>query len=519
MIPLFSVEQVRSADEYAVNSLKIPSIVLMENAARSIFQNIFSEFPGISEIGIVCGKGNNGGDGFAAARHFVNNGFNVKIITLSDEGSLQGDALTNYLICREYLNKSLPIKIYNYSEIKDINKLSDCDLIIDAMLGTGAKGKLKEPYESIVKRLNNFPSMRVAIDVPTGLDLTNSTAETVFNADLTVTLAELKQGFFYGEAVNCAGMVVKGDIGIGNSYFEEIDIDTYLIEPEDAVLNIPAKLPDIHKYKSGKVLTIGGSGNLPGAAVLTVQAALNSGAGASILAFPKSIKQTAQSRLSEAVLFPFEDENKEYLLKRSVKELNEKINWADCIAIGPGLGREEETISAVVNIIRKNKDKIFVIDADAIFAVSSEDNTNTLLNGNVITPHYGEFAQLIGVSAEEVKSNTLKLGSEFAMNSGAYLVLKNAPTIIFSPSGEKFINSAGNPGMAKFGTGDVLTGIIASFIAQSGNVEQSLISAVYIHSFSADLIAEQKTVYGISASEISENIPHSIKFLRDSIDL
>ena len=519
MIPLYTSQQVREADSFAINTLGIPSIVLMENAARSLYIEIIKSIDNSLEnrnVGIVCGKGNNGGDGFALARHFIINDYSVKIISLGAEEELKGDALTNFRITKNLIVEYPSSKLSVYESAKDLSAFDDCSLIIDAMLGTGSRGDLAEPYKEIVEKLNQLNAYKVAVDLPTGLDLENASGEMVFGADLTVTLSEFKTGLFYGKGyVNC-GTITKGTIGIGNEYYNKLNITDYLIEPEDAYYGLPTKSLDQHKYSAGKVFVIAGSSKLPGASFLTTNAVLKCGAGSSVLAFPKSIKTLAQQKLGSATVLAYEDEKKEYLSETNLKELEEKINWADVIAIGPGLGREESTINAVIEILKTNKAKKIVIDADAIHALGNEEYKKLNLKGKVLTPHHKEFADMIGIGLDELEKNLLNYGKNFSTESGSYLVLKGAPTIIFNPSGEAFINTAGNPGLAKFGSGDVLTGMIAGFLAQTDEIEEALISAVYIHSLAADLLLEEKTEYGYTSEDLIEEIPNAIKFILKS---
>lgn len=519
MIPLYTSQQVREADSFAINTLGIPSIVLMENAARSLYAAITENFDQKIEnknVGIVCGKGNNGGDGFALARHFIINEFTVKIITLGAEEELKGDALINFRITKNLIAEYPSSKITVYENVKDISAFDDCTLIIDAMLGTGSRGELTEPYKEIVTKLNQLNSFKVAIDLPTGLDLESASGEIVFGADITVTLSEFKTGLFYGKGyVNC-GSIVKGSIGIGNEYYAKQTAVDYLIEPEDAYYGLPTKNLDQHKYSAGKVFVIAGSGKLPGASFLTANTVLRTGAGSSILAFPKSIKTLAQRKLASAVVRAYDDEGKEFLSDANAKELDEKINWANVIAMGPGLGKEEATQNAVREILRTHKTKKFVIDADAVTALGNEEFKKLSLKGKVLTPHHKEFADMIGVNLDELEKKLLVAGKNFSTENGCYVVLKGAPTIIFNPAGEAFINTVGNPGMAKFGSGDVLTGMIAGFLAQSEEVEDALISAVYIHSLSADLLLEEKTEYGYTSEDLIQEIPNAIKFILKS---
>ena len=522
MIPLFLTKQVREVDSYAINKVGMPGIVLMENAALSIYNIMLQNYQGINiftRMGFICGKGNNGGDGFAVARHFANNGFEVVVVFLGSDNDMSEDCAVNYRILNHLTKENKKIKLKKFSSKGDLNLLKNCDVIFDAMLGSGMEGVLREPYKSIVKLINSVDAYKVAVDIPTGLDSDKGSAETVFKSDLTITLGEFKAGLFFGDGNSFAGKVFKGDIGINNNFFDRYPVDRFLIEPEDALDFLPHKNNSEHKYSAGKVLTISGSAKLPGAAALSSTASLNIGAGASILSFPDSAKNLVHPKLSEVIVESYNDNKKGFLSEQNVKELQERLGWADVVAIGSGLGREKETQNSVLKIIKERKFSMMVIDADAIFALSQIDYKKLNLKDLVFTPHHGEFANLLGIKVAELKKDLLKYGSEFVKDNGAYLVLKGAPTIIFTPGihGEIFINTTGNPGMAKFGTGDVLTGVLAGIIAQSKEIEKSIIAGVYIHSLAADLLVKEYTEFGYTAENILKNLFSAIKFLRDSI--
>ncbi len=516
MIPLFDKKQIRDADLYAINQLQIPGIVLMENAALNSFNAILEEhFIEDGIIGIVCGKGNNGGDGYAIARHFVNNGFIVKVIIIPEMTEIIGDALINFNILNQLSKSNTNLNIRFYNDIKDIKYLNDCDIIIDAILGTGSSGKLKEPINYIVESLNQIKAYKVAIDIPTGLDVETGYGEPIFCADLTITLGDYKKGLFYGKgAINC-GKIVKEDIGIDKEYFGLLTADTYLIEPEDVIEYLPKRSKDANKYTSGKVLVIGSSLKYPGAGVLCANSSLLSGAGATSIAIPENIINIVFPKLFETTIKAYSDTN--YFNLSSINVLSSDIINSDVIALGCGLDRNNETIKACGQLLELYQDKNFIIDADAIYCLVNYGINELNLQNCVFTPHLGEFSLLTNIPVIKLQENLLHYGKEFVQNTKSYLVLKGSPTIIFFPNGELFINSSGNCGMAKFGMGDVLTGIIASFIAQSRDIEKSLISAVYLHSLSADLLAEEKTEYGFTASEVALNIAKTIKFLRGSV--
>lgn len=519
MIPLFSTEQIREIDDFAINKLSYPGIVLMENAALQVYeilnQNYLSKHK-IKNISIICGRGNNGGDGFAVARHILNKGYSVNVIYLGTSEEMSDDCRVNFTILKNISLENKNLNLKNYTSLKDINTFSASEVIIDALLGSGSRGNLREPIGEIVRILNNFEAFKVSIDIPTGLDGDLGYGELIFKADITITLGEFKKGlFFSGGYANC-GKVVKGDIGVDHLLYEKLNISDYLIEPEDAYELLPVKKKNAYKYSAGKVLTIAGSGALPGAAVLTAISVLKSGAGASVLAVPKSIRKFIYKKSSEIVLNTYEDFGNEFLKPVNIDGLSQKIKWADVVAIGPGLGREKETCEAVVYFLKEKKFKNCVIDADAIFAISNNVFEEIDLHNLILTPHHAEFANLIGVEMADLRKDLISYGKNFVAKTGAYLVLKGAPTMIFTPSGECFINTTGNPGMAKFGTGDVLTGVISGLLAQGKNIESAVISGVYLHSLSADILVGKYSEYGFTAVDIIKNLPAAFKFLRKS---
>ena len=519
MIPLFSTKQIRQVDDYVINKLNIPGVVLMENASREIFDKISERIGHLDSpsIGFVCGKGNNGGDGFAAARHFSNAGYEVIVIFLGSENEMSNDCKINYSILKKFSLTNKKIKLNKYTSASSLNALKNCSLICDAILGSGIKGSLREPYLTIVKKLNNFKAIKVAIDIPTGLDADSGFSELAFKSDLTISLGQLKKGLFFGDGYVYSGEIEKGGIGIPDSLYDSFNPDEFLIEPEDALDGLPNKAKNLHKYSAGKVLTIAGSGKLPGAAVFSSTSALKIGAGASILCFPKSVRELVHKKLNEVVVQTYDNNEKEFLSEKNIDELSFKIKWADVVAIGPGLGREKETQEAVRTFLKKFHSKKIVIDADAIFAISKGRFKKLNLKNCVLTPHHGEFANLIGISDAELGKDILKYGIKFVQETRSYLVLKGAPTIIFTPIGDALINTTGNPALAKFGTGDVLTGFIAGLIAQKVKMEQAIITAVYIHGLSADILAHKRTKLDILATDIQNYIPQTVKFLRYSI--
>ena len=250
---------------------------------------------------------------------------------------------------------------------------------------------------------------------------------------------------------------------------------------------------------------------------MTSTSALKIGAGASILFFPKSVRELVHKKLGEVVVKVYEDRGKEYFSEENLEELQERIGWADVVAIGPGLGKNEATQNAIFSLLKKYKSKNFVVDADAVFALGNGRYKKLDLRNCVFTPHHSEFSNLIGISNSDLKKDILKYGKSFVQKTGSYLVLKGAPTIIFTASGDALINTTGNPALAKFGTGDVLTGFIAGLLSQQKEIEKSIVTGVYIHSLAADLLASKRTKFDILASDIMNYIPQTLKFIEKSV--
>ena len=520
MIPLFTNKQVRAVDSFAIELLNFPSLLLMENAASNLFKIIsekgfLNSIP--TKVGILCGKGNNGGDGFALARKIAFAGYKVLVLHISDKKDLSTDAKKNYelLLSSTLLYKNIVIK--KISKSSDVNILRSYDLIIDALLGSGSQGDLKGLLKEIVEKVNSFSNKKIAIDVPTGLNADTGYGTPIFKADLTITLGALKRGLFYGEGYISSAEIAKGEIGIGDKYFEAETTKDFLIAESDIKSFLPLKGKSINKYSAGKVFLIAGSKEYGGAAVLSSSGAFKSGAGAVVVAIPSALQKIVLQKRPEAVIQYYGGKKTEFLSPESHASLKEKTNWADAVAIGPGIGRHEETMEFVRCFLRKHPNTKIVVDADALYALRNKEYRNYKLKNVVLTPHLGEFATLIDVNKKELEKDLLFYGREFVHETESTLVLKGPRTIIFTKDGKAFINPTGNAGLAKFGSGDVLTGMIASFLAQIKNVQQAVLSAVYLHGLVADQLKKDKSAYGFTASEVASQIPFALKELNNAL--
>ncbi|HEX3073764.1 MAG TPA: NAD(P)H-hydrate dehydratase, partial [Ignavibacteriales bacterium] len=383
-------------------------------------------------------------------------------------------------------------------------------LIIDALLGSGFTGELKEPYKSIVDKVNSVKSVKAAIDIPTGLDADKGFGTAIYNADYTISLGELKRGLFFGRGKVNSGIIKKGGIGIDASYFRDIATEAFLIESSDIPRMLPERKIDAHKYSAGKTLIVAGSGKYPGAAALVSKAAFAAGSGSVILCAPEAVKTDIFSSLAEVVVHSYDHE---FLTPQDIPALEQRLSWMNALAIGPGLDREPQTIEAVTEIMKHCADKNVIIDADAIFALGSAGYKKITLKNKILTPHIGEFSHLINIPVDELTRDITRFGSEFSRETGCILVLKGAPSIVFSPDGKYYINSTGNSGMAKFGMGDALTGILSGLAAQGADPLDAAISGVYLHSLSADLLLNEHHINTITANLVIDNFSQALKYV------
>jgi len=528
VIPLYTSGQVRQFDRDVIERSQVPSIVLMENAAKNIYQISVSELklnPENDFIGIVCGRGNNGGDGYALARHFLNAGYHVLLVSLFDLSKHSPDAAVNLSILLQSKNSYPNLDHVNYKSLIDLAPLYKVTVLFEAILGSGVKGPVEPELRPVIRKMNSVEARKIAIDIPAGIDVDkgsvpgdskDSEGDTVFKADITISLAAFKRGLFFGDGYLHSGRVIPAEIGFRFDP-ELLPSEDYLIEPEDCYYSLPVKERGIHKYSGGRLLIIAGSKTYPGAAVLSAKAALKTGCGSIKLAVPASIYTViiAQLNQPELIVVQYDDQGKGFFNPEALAELKDVLSESDALLIGPGLGRTVETVMAVKELLKS--EVAAVLDADGINAITSSVSEFPL-NKVILTPHPGEFSRLAGKSLELMRQDLLSAGKSFAEENNVFLVYKDFRTIIFGDSGESFINTTGNQGLAKIGSGDVLAGMIAGFYAQYNDREKAVLSGVYLHGLAADILSANKTFYGYSASDIIQIIPEAIKLLRESVD-
>ncbi|MCK6606583.1 MAG: NAD(P)H-hydrate dehydratase [Ignavibacteriaceae bacterium] len=512
---LYNCEQIRSLDALAVNELNYPSLLLMENAVMSVLasaKDFVKEGLEGKKAAVACGRGNNGGDGLALARHLYLEGAFVRVYLTGTGSALTQDTETNLRILQSISEKTDNLKIFYVQEEFTASLTADQpDIIFDALLGSGAKGSLKEPYLSLAETLNKINCVKIAVDIPTGLNADTGSSENYFEADLTITLGELKPGLFVGRGLSAAGIVVKGSIGVPEFLTERFTPVAYIPEKTDIAAAVPVKKRNINKYTAGRVTVLSGSADYPGAAILTSKALLLSGAGSPFHFVPVKIKNYLVNAVPEVVTVPYEPEQ---LYDQESRDLFiGHASKSGAVLIGPGLGRSTEVTEFVKKMLSRLAGMNVILDADGLAPLGDGRYRNYDLKGFILTPHEGEFSKLLGITTDELLTDPLKYGKKFVKETGAGLILKGASMIFFSGDGEKvYINATGNSGLAKFGSGDVFAGLLASFISQSRSIEPAPVNAaMYIFGAAADKLASEKGVHGFTAGETAEAIPFVIK--------
>ncbi len=512
MTELITGSQMASIDRRAIDS-GVPGIELMEAAGQGItrvVENLLGELQN-RHIVILCGKGNNGGDGFVVARQAIQRGAKVQVFTATSANEITGDAKTNF-------NRLPSDSVQSVDRIATVqNALTNADIAIDALLGTGIRGPARGIYADLINALSRAKCPIVAVDIPSGLNAdTGKTEGPCATATCTVTFALPRIGhFFYPGRAQC-GKLHLIDIGIPTAAIENERISTYLIDNRRCARLLPRRAPDAHKGDCGKVYILAGSVGLTGAAALSANAALRGGAGLVTLGVPKSLNDILEIKVTEAMTHPLPEVKKVRCLSlRARGDIQRAYRTADSIAIGPGLGTHRETVALIRRLVRDLSCPA-VIDADALNALAGDlDAIRAGETPLVLTPHIGEFARLTGCSIAEIQRDPIALALEFASYVNATIVLKGAPTIVAIPQGQAHINPTGNPGMATGGTGDVLTGLLAALIGQGLNTSDAACTAVYLHGLAADIAAKKTGHISLNASDIIENFSAAIHQIRN----
>ena len=506
-------KEMREIDRKTIEEIGIPGPVLMENAGIRITGAILKRFPRITEenVVIVAGKGNNGGDGFVVARHLFNLGARPNVLLLASKQELKGDASLNLGIAEK-----IGVEIAEVTKIEEWKKrrigLFHASVIVDAIFGTGLLKPAEGLYATAIEDINKAPGFKVAVDIPSGLSSdTHLLIGPAVKADLTVALAAPKIGHVLPPAQEYVGELVISDISIPPFLFEDESLKLEVIEKKDALPYVQKRKRDSHKGTYGHLFVLAGSLGKTGAAVMAAKAALRMGAGLVTVGTPQSCWPVIARSMMELMTEALPETPQKTISEAALPMVLDLLKGKDAVLIGPGISAHPSTAKLVVSLLPKIKVPA-VIDADGLNILA--DNPDALKSFScpaVLTPHPGEFARLIRRSNKDVLDNRLALAAEFADKYKVFLVLKGYRTLVATPRGKIFINPTGNPGMATGGSGDVLSGMIASLIIQEKNILGATAAAVYLHGLSGDIGAKRIGERPLIAGDLIKYLPQALK--------
>jgi len=530
-VKVITADEMREIDRISIEEYGIPGIVLMERAGLAVALKVKEFYPD-KKILVLCGGGNNGGDGLVAARNLHNRGFKVSVLIFAKKNSLSPDCNAQYQIAKKI---GIPVEFRKDLNERDVHGA----VLIDAVFGTGLSRPVKGSLAGVFAFINDSDVPVVAVDVPSGISSdTGEILGEAIMADYTVTFGLAKRGHLLYPGAEYTGRLFVEDIGFPAKLLtsEKINVDMIDREMVSGLISLRPKYS--HKGDYGHVLIVAGSRGKTGAALMAAKACLRSGSGLVTLAVPESLMNIFQGRVTEEMTLPLPDDGSGVLSSKAIDViLNFAAQKIDVIAIGPGIGVSNDTEKIMNELIQKSTVPM-VIDADAINSIApphpplgkggqrggiSKRAIGLLRKAKspiVITPHPGEMARLLSQESEKeikikIEKDRIDTAMSFSKETGTYLVLKGVPTIVTEPEGRAFINTTGNPGMATAGTGDVLTGIIASLLGQSLNPVNASLLGVYIHGFAGDMAAKGKGEHSLIATDIIDSLPDAFVQLLD----
>ena len=496
-------DKMKNIDKFTMEIIKIHPLILMERAAMEVVAVVKQSLKSKDRILVVCGPGNNGGDGVAAGRILYLQGYHVAILLAFDREK-----------CSEQMNSQLTIAENLGISIDNSTNLYEYNIIIDALFGIGLSKPITGSLAELIHRINEGNHRVYSVDIPSGISAdTGKMLNAAVKADYTITFGYMKQGLIIYPGAEYAGLTTVADIGFPNEALKSVNVDTFYYTNKDLGL-LPTRRNDGHKGTFGKVLVVAGKEGMSGAAYLSAKACLRTGAGMVKVLSTSTNRSIIQTLLPEA-LFASYDNN---------EELSSAIRWADVIVIGPGLGLTEESKKLVETIINKEQKVQLIVDADAINILAARIGENDIKDSNdilirkrmnkladilpkntILTPHPMELSRLIGVSIADISENIFDIANQCSYNNELVYVMKDARTIV-TRAGMKYINTTGNNGMATAGSGDVLTGIIAGLVAQGLEAFEAACLSVYIHGLAGDVARDKLGVYSLMARDIVDAI-------------
>lgn len=501
MLKILSSEQIKALDAYTIEQGSITSIDLMERACRA-FVNWFAEhFDNRKGVGIVCGTGNNGGDGLGVARMLKDRGFSVRVWIVRGSTSETPDFKNNLELARK--NK---VEILEILDKTEVGLFSNCEIIVDAVFGTGLSRAPEGIYAEVIQRINETNSTRVAIDIPSGLMADKISAAPIVKADYTVSFQLPKLSFLLPQCFSFVGEWTLVDIGLNKEFIRRTEVSHFYLNQKDPRKIIKVRSKFDHKGDFGHALLITGSYGKMGAAILASRGALRAGVGLLTVHVPDCGYGILQTAVPEAMVS----------VDNHTKVFADEVNpdKYSVIGIGPGIGMSVETVRAFGAVLKKFR-KPMVIDADGLnILAENRELMHSIPEGSILTPHPKEFERLSGKWHNDFER--LKMQKKLAADLKSIIVLKGAHSSIASPDGRVFFNSTGNPGMATAGSGDVLTGILTGLLAQHYEPLQAAQLGVYLHGLAGDLAIPETGINGMIASDIIDFLPFAfLRFRRE----
>ncbi|MBI2505607.1 MAG: NAD(P)H-hydrate dehydratase [Candidatus Latescibacteria bacterium] len=513
---LVTSKEMAQLDQRAIREGGVSGAELMERAGARVVEAIRQRWEGLEdlEVVVVCGKGNNGGDGLVVGRLLRRAGVGVQVFLAAPRQAVQGEARYQLTKMEEAGLQALPL--LGEEDLLALGRaLEGADLAVDALLGTGSRGAPRPEFHRIIERLGQAGRPVVAVDLPSGLEAdTGQVPGACVRAVLTVTFGLPKIGQLFYPGKSYCGTLVVADIGLPVPVPGPETV--HLISGEEVARLIPRRPPDAHKGSCGLAVVVAGSAGMTGAAALAADSALLSGAGKVILGAPASLHDLLEVKLTEVMTRPLPEVRRHRCLSlRALGEILPLLSGAQCLALGPGLGRHRETGELVRRLLGRAGVPV-VLDADGLNAFAGQaDKLKDCPAQLVLTPHAGEFARLSGMEMQEVRRDLLGAARRFATGHRLVLVLKGAPTLVALADGRVMVNPTGNPGMATAGAGDVLTGLIAGLIAQGVTPESAACAGVYLHGAAGDLARNQQGEWGMKAGDISRALPRALVEVAD----
>ncbi|MBI5906013.1 MAG: NAD(P)H-hydrate dehydratase [Deltaproteobacteria bacterium] len=512
-----TARQMGELDRVTIHTYGIPSLVLMENAGRSCTDRIFRILeekvgaPQEASVAVVCGKGNNGGDGMVIARHLHNRGVYVEVFLLGETADLSADAKTQHDILRRM---DVEIRVVRDTEgVEDLRTyLEEVHLCVDAILGTGISSPLEGTIRDVVEVINLSMATVFAVDLPSGIDATTGRIlGEAIRADYTGTFGLLKLGHvLLPGSIHCGETEIY-DIGIPSRAVFDAEIKTEALDEQIVKSMLSVRPPDFHKGDAGRVYIVGGSPGMTGAPCLAGLAALRMGAGLITVVTPASLRPIVESKQMEVMCAGIRDDGTGFFSPGMIPELLEAVSKADVLVIGPGMGANGSMPEFLKALLPKIKVP-FLMDADALNALAGQASLLQSAGAPcIVTPHPGEMSRLTRESIEAIEASRLDSARHLAEEERVTVILKGARTVVATPKGDLFINTTGNPYMASGGMGDALAGMVAALASQGLSPTDAACAGVFLHGMSADLLVREHPMTPVTATDVIGNIPGALQ--------